>query len=141
MEAKIVDLLSHLRKVKSVGDGKFVACCPAHDDHSPSLSIKLSSEGVILLKCWAGCEVSSIVEAVGMSMSDLFPSTSSGGTAKPDRVDYRKILGLLRHEIYVVSIFSSSLQAGEQLSTDDFAVLARAVDNIQKTLVVADVYA
>ena len=68
-------LLNELHKVRKNGDGKWMACCPAHDDKSPSLSIKESAEGTILVHCFAGCEPSEILAMVGLGMADLFPQT------------------------------------------------------------------
>src|SRR5215510_1210346 len=48
------------------------ARCPAHDDKTPSLSIRQSDEGNICLRCFAGCSTQSIVTALGLEMSDLF---------------------------------------------------------------------
>lgn len=66
-------VLGRLDKVKSTGRSKWVACCPAHDDQDPSLSITEASDGKVLLKCWAGCSAAEIVGAVGLEMRDLFP--------------------------------------------------------------------
>lgn len=47
--------------------------CPAHNDHIPSLSISLNGgKTKILLDCKAGCDKDSILEALGISESDLF---------------------------------------------------------------------
>ncbi len=47
--------------------------CPAHNDHIPSLSISLNGgKTKILLDCKAGCDNDSILEALGISESDLF---------------------------------------------------------------------
>jgi len=35
-------LLSRVHKLKKTGDCKWLACCPAYDDKSPSLAIKLA---------------------------------------------------------------------------------------------------
>ena len=40
------------------------ACCPAHDDRTPSLSIADGAEGRILLTCFAGCSWSAIKSAL-----------------------------------------------------------------------------
>ena len=57
-------------------DGKgFKACCPAHEDHNPSLVITLAEDGKVLLRCWSGCSTDSIVEAMGLRMQDLFPAS------------------------------------------------------------------
>ena len=67
-------LLNQLHKVRKNGNGKWMACCPAHDDKSPSLAITETSENV-LIHCFAGCEPSEILASVGLSMADLFPQT------------------------------------------------------------------
>lgn len=45
--------------------------CPAHPDGRPSLSVK-PIEGSVLLYCMAGCGTPEVVDALGLSMSDLF---------------------------------------------------------------------
>ena len=46
--------------------GGWIDRCPAHDDKNPSLSIKETSDGVLLLKCFAGCSFEQIIEAAGL---------------------------------------------------------------------------
>src|SRR5262249_26000897 len=50
------------------------ACCPAHDDATPSLSVNLGTDGRVLLHCHSGCTPESVVTAIGLTMRDLFPS-------------------------------------------------------------------
>ena len=66
------DFLSRLDGVRGHGD-KFMARCPAHDDHDPSLSITQGEDGRILLHCFAGCSTKSILDSLGLSLRDLFP--------------------------------------------------------------------
>lgn len=68
---EITDFLSRLEKVKG-RNGSWVACCPAHEDRSPSLSVKELGDGRILLHCFAGCEVAAILGVMGLTMGDLF---------------------------------------------------------------------
>jgi hypothetical protein len=68
-------LLNQLHKVRQNGTGKWMACCPAHEDRTPSLSIKEDSDGTILLHCFAGCSAEEIIGAAGVEMGDLFPDT------------------------------------------------------------------
>lgn len=49
----------------------WVACCPAHDDRSPSLSIR-EQNGRILLYCFAGCSVEAICAAARITTKELF---------------------------------------------------------------------
>lgn len=66
-------LLSKLEDVHESGDG-WRACCPAHKGKNPeTLSISETPEGKILVHCFAGCETSKVVNAVGLEMYDLYP--------------------------------------------------------------------
>ncbi|GAI95407.1 unnamed protein product, partial [marine sediment metagenome] len=59
----------------------FNVICPAHADRKPSLSVTQNSNK-ILLDCKAGCGVESIVEALGLTMSDLFLDHSPSPSKK-----------------------------------------------------------
>lgn len=50
----------------------WIARCPAHADRSPSLSIREGRDGRTLLRCFAGCDSTAIVRALGLSIADLF---------------------------------------------------------------------
>lgn len=52
----------------------WVAFCPAHDDQHRSLSIGEGEDGRTLLNCFAGCTIEEITNALGISVSDLFPN-------------------------------------------------------------------
>lgn len=73
-------LLSRLDKVEKLSPGahqaRYKACCPAHADKNPSLSVTLAQSGAILIKCWSGCSAHDVVNAVGMEMTQLFPDTN-----------------------------------------------------------------
>jgi 5S rRNA maturation endonuclease (ribonuclease M5) len=68
---KIENLLTKLQKVKSTGKDKWIACCPAHADNDPSLSIGLKGNK-ILLNCFSGCSIEQILAGIELDMSDLF---------------------------------------------------------------------
>jgi hypothetical protein len=52
------------------GAGGWVARCPAHDDHSPSLSIGSGQDGRILLHCFRGCSYAAIRTALERRATD-----------------------------------------------------------------------
>ena len=58
-------------------NGQWEACCPAHEDSAPSLSIGTGKEGRLLLHCHAGCTTEDILGAMGLTMDALFPEESS----------------------------------------------------------------
>jgi|TARA_R100000501_G_C2536759_1_gene57330 hypothetical protein len=66
-------LLDRLEKVRQTGDGRWMARCPAHDDRTPSLSIKECDDGRLLMHCFAGCPAGDVLTPVGLSLGDLFP--------------------------------------------------------------------
>ena len=71
---KMEDVLQRFQGVKAGLNGRFAACCPAHDERHASLSItRDASSGKILIKCFAGCDIQEILKSAGLSMADLFP--------------------------------------------------------------------
>lgn len=48
------------------------ARCPAHDDHHPSLSVTHNGTDRVLLNCQAGCDPEEVVQAIGLTMADLY---------------------------------------------------------------------
>lgn len=67
----IEELLPHLHGVRPHSTGRLSACCPAHEDRNPSLSIR-EGERAILVKCWAGCTIEEITRAMGLEVRNLF---------------------------------------------------------------------
>jgi hypothetical protein len=57
--------------------GSYVAHCPAHDDALPSLRISEGMDHRALVKCWAGCTTARVVEALGLTMGDLFDNPAN----------------------------------------------------------------
>lgn len=80
----IETILNKLHKVRSRGGGKWMACCPVHNDKTPSVSIK-DDNGMILMKCW-GCGATGvdICEAVGVSAAELFPPSDYSNYSHDD---------------------------------------------------------
>lgn len=66
------DFIERLDGVKPRTDGEWVACCPAHDDRSPSLAVKEGDDERVLVTCYAGCSTEEVVQALGLELADLF---------------------------------------------------------------------
>ena len=69
---QVEQLLSRLARVKG-RNGSWTARCPAHADKGPSLAVREGEDGRVLLHCFAGCNTSDVLGALGMDMNDLFP--------------------------------------------------------------------
>jgi putative DNA primase/helicase len=44
--------------------GTWTACCPAHDDRTPSLSIRDADDGKVLVRYYAGCDQERVITAL-----------------------------------------------------------------------------
>jgi putative DNA primase/helicase len=75
-----VERLIELTGAKPNGEKNFLGKCPAHDDRTPSLSIKEGANGQALVKCFAGCSPAAICAAIGLTVRDLFPESYNGKT-------------------------------------------------------------
>ena len=132
----IGELLSRLDKVKHTGQGRWVARCPAHNDRTPSLSLRELDDGRVLLRCFAECSAHEIVTSVGLELTDLFPPRKiPEGKGKPERRPFpaADILRCIAFEALVVSMAAKSLQIGP-LSDVDLARLILAVTRIHHAL-------
>jgi hypothetical protein len=99
---KINKILDHLDKVRKNGDG-WIACCPSHNDKTPSMSVCEGDDGRVLLHCFAGCSTESIVAALGLSFADLFPDSRSLMKSKlPPNVSRREVADQFEHELWVL---------------------------------------
>lgn len=138
-------LLSRLQKVKG-RNGSWTACCPAHNDKGPSLAIREADDGRILLHCFAGCETLSVVQAVGMDMTDLFPPDNKRrdypveGKPRLKPAFYASdLIRILAFEALVVSICASDMRRGKTLSDDDNERLKVAQQRIEEVMHYANI--
>lgn len=123
-------LLQRLKKVTG-RNGHWTACCPSHEDRSPSLAITETDDGRILLKCFGGCSVQEIVGAIGMDMTDLFPDSNDHYKPKVKNAFYATdLLKLIEFESTIVIIAANDLANGKQLSDNDRSRLKQAHERI-----------
>ncbi|MCP4039714.1 MAG: hypothetical protein GY733_22410 [bacterium] len=87
--APLEAVLSRLTRPKKSGTG-WSACCPAHEDRRPSLSVAVGEDGRVLLACHAGCTADAICAALSIPISELFPRRVPwwGGGRSP--LDHRR---------------------------------------------------
>lgn len=129
-------LLSHLRGVRKAGPSQWQALCPAHHDQTPSLAVREKDDGALLVKCFAECETKAVLEAVGLSLKDLYPDNPPGHRQPPERRPFSAtaLLRAIAREAGVVQIAAADLAHGEALSDKDYARLATAARRIRHAL-------
>lgn len=107
-------ILSRLNKVKKSHGraNQWLACCPAHEDRSPSLSIMQNETGKVFIHCFAGCEGSAIMNAIGMTLADLYPDPiePSRGLGKKPQFNAYDVLAAIAAESLLVAHLGSALQ-------------------------------
>ena len=123
------NLVMYLGQVKKTHSG-WMACCPAHDDRSPSLAIKQANDR-ILMHCFAGCSVGSIIAALGLNMGDLF-SSSNGFLGRPKARDKELIRRVLYNEIIFSAIYEKERHSAGKLSNLDSMRLTQAKARVVK---------
>ena len=128
-------LVDRLEGVKETGRDRWLARCPAHDDSSPSLSIRELEDGRTLIHCFAGCDALSVVHAVGLEMSDLFPERLDD-QFKPtkSRIPARDLLTVLNSEAIAVGIIAGTFMETRKLDEDSWQRLSSAVSRIGKVV-------
>ena len=130
------DFLSRLTKVKRTGQGQWLACCPAHGDKNPSMSIREGDDGRVLVNCFAGCGIEEITSAVGMNVSELFPPSLVSDHEKPIRPPFnaRDALEACALETTVVVVCASDMAKGNELSEGARKRLLLAAERISTAL-------
>jgi putative DNA primase/helicase len=89
------EIAHHLHGRKS-GSG-FVAKCPAHDDHEPSLSLSDGHDGRLLVHCHAGCEQRDVVEA--LKVQGLWPDVEKHQHRIVATYDYTDEHGVVLYQV------------------------------------------
>lgn len=131
------NLLNRFGKVRQTGAGKWLACCPAHEDRSPSLSVKQTDDGKILLHCFGGCSVTDIVAVINLQLADLMPERQGYDRAKSRIPKFNKteLFDRVVFESIILRMAVSQLLSGVSLSKEDLARVEQAgsvIDDLAK---------
>ena len=123
------------------GRDQYIACCTAHEDKNPSVSIRELPDGRVLMFCHAGCETVDVLAGAGLSMSDLFPDHGryNGRPVSPGaRWDYRALIRALRFETTLINICANDLANNRPLSESDRQRLIQAAQRVNRVAEVAE---
>lgn len=113
-------LLDRLGGVRETGPNRWLAQCSAHEDKTPSLSVR-EVNGRVLVHCFAGCSVHDVIGAAGLELHALFETGPDSGRSRPAirPVPARDILLALGNELAFVVICASDMAKGESLKPAD----------------------
>lgn len=114
-------LIDRLESVRQVAADRWLARCPAHDDKSPSLSIREGDDGRVLIYCFAGCGAVDVVEALGLGLADLFPERLADYSTKRRRhappIPAADALSILELEALTVEFCARDLAQGRPVES------------------------
>ncbi len=133
-------LLARLDGVKQTGAGRWLARCPAHNDRSPSLSIRETDDGTVLIHDFAGCDTEAVLSAVGLTFSALYPPRLDDHSRRPERRPFpaSDILKAIAHEALVVAIAAEDVHRSKKLSDEDHERLFVAVRRIRQGVEISE---
>ena len=135
-------LLSRLEGVKRTGDGRHVARCPAHESKSgASLAIRELDDGRILLHDFGGCDVHSVLAAVGLDMAALFPEREMQH-GRPERRPFpaADVLRCVAFESLIVATAGTALLGGRPFTDVDRKRMMVAVARLQTATTAAGIH-
>lgn len=115
------EILSRFDKVRPAGKNQWLAPCPAHQDKSPSLSIKETEQGNTLVHCFAGCTPRDVVGAIGLGLNDLFLEQRQGERPFYSSAD----LEIFEIDSFYIAQAKAHLKAGKKLLPEDQLSLQR----------------
>ena len=131
-------IIAGLERVRRTAPNRWIARCPAHKDRTASLSIRELDDGRVLIHCFAGCNVESVVGAVGLQLEDLFPprlATPGGGRPAERRpFSAREMLDALARELGVAWVLLADLAAGRSFTPRDRQRAAVARERCQAVI-------
>ena len=132
-ESPAAKLLSRLDKVKKTGSGQWLARCPAHDDGSPSLSVRETDDGTVLLHCFAQCPAGDVLAAVGMELGELFPRryASPPKSRFERRIGPKDALQSVAYEATVVCCIAAEVREQGNLTAESYERLITATSRIR----------
>ena len=127
-------ILAGCKKVRATGNGSWIACCPAHEDKNPSMTVREMPDGMVLVHCFAGCSVELICGATGVKVEELFPEPL------PERRPLQRlarpfsandVLDCLANEASVIFVIGSDMIHKREISDGDFERLKVAVERVK----------
>lgn len=136
---KIDDFLARLQKVRKTGANNWIACCPAHGDKNPSMTVGVGDNLGVLVHCFAGCSADEIVGSLGLELHDLMPDKPLQGreyiVARARTFPAADVLEAVADETFYVAFMAAALAnapAGYGLNDTDRALLWQSYDRIME---------
>lgn len=102
------DVLSALDGLRELGGQKWIARCPAHEDRSPSLSLTVADDR-LLMHCHAQCSIDDVCGALGIERKDLFLDNDPEERQQRRVIKTRRqVLAEIRTELSIEAVYENA---------------------------------
>jgi hypothetical protein len=130
--SKLDNFVSRLSKAKRTGKDSWIACCPAHDDKSPSMTVREAEDGKLLIHCFAECSVENIIGALGLGFDDIMPDRVSDEYRKARKIPFSPsdVLACIKSDSMIIYLAMCDLDKGIELSKERIINLKKAAGRI-----------
>ena len=124
-------ILDRLEGVKRHGK-QCTAKCPAHQDKTPSLSLR-DVGATVLVYCFAGCSTEAVMASIGLTSKDLYADSGFSRHEKrrfyeeKRRANHRTTL---LNERTILQIAKNDIQSGKPLNSIDEERVKQAHETI-----------
>jgi len=108
-------ILERLDKVRRNGRNRWVACCPVHNDKTPSMTIKDAGDKVLMYCFGCGSKGPEIARALDLPVSVLF----AGETVDFDKQKYKLEKTELDDKMFI-AVYEAARDRKEVISHADF---------------------
>jgi hypothetical protein len=125
-------ILDKLERVRRIKPDQWVACCPAHEDSTPSLAIRDTGDK-LLMRCYAGCTFQEIAESLGMRQHEFFRDGKEPKSGIPG-VSRRDIYRDLTVELMTAYVVTRDRAEGKQIAPHDVEREKLAWQRISKAM-------
>ncbi len=131
-------VLSGLDNPRPTGRDRWRSICPScGGSNASALSVGIGHDDAVLLRCFKGCDVSQVIGAMNLEMTDLYPRAYSPGRPPLKRramLSARQAIDLIEFECLLVWTAAFNLANGHALTHDDLLRLALAGQRIQSVI-------
>ena len=132
MGNKLDNFVSRLSKAKRTGNDSWIACCPAHADKSPSMTVREVEDGMLLVHCFAGCGIDEIAGSIGMSISDLMPDKQPDEIRKARKIPFSPsdVLACAKNDAALLYVVMCDLSKGVMLTDRQIEAAKKAAARV-----------
>lgn len=131
----VTDLLNRLDRPRECGPRQWMAGCPCcKSRQGRPLSVRELEDGRVLLHAFCGCGTDSVLAALGLQFTDLYPETlprrDGGYQAVRNRIPAGEVLQAVSQEISLAAILLADIVEGRQINEDGWQRLALAAQRV-----------